>query len=176
MWCIIVLGLIGLVTGVVCAIIHSDLGDVWPYTIFGIIAGAFVAAVISIAAWMFVPSDSYSLIDVRQDVVAQNAAGEPLYFDFTYDDSSNVYLHYLNANHKIEKVYLANAEVHFVAEGEPAQVKTYNWQYNNSFLRATAIIPLNKFSQVTHIYISESNWLKCTEGGMENVLTHSVES
>ena len=175
MWCFIVLGALGLLAGIVFAFIEGDFAIIGPCLFVGIIAGLILAVVISIGAWIFVPSDGYILEETQNVTLRQNDDDELMYFNLTHDEN-NTYLYYMGENHEIKKVYLDKAEVRFITAGETTRIERYSWRYKNNFLQAIACVPLTRMNSITYIYISEADWFKHTDGGIETVVVQPTEN
>ena len=174
MWCFLVLLAIGFVAGVVFAIIDGDIGVCGMCTFLGGIAGVALVAVISIGAWIFVPSDGYQLEQTHEYTVAENQEGELLYFRITHDDSST-YLHYLNENNQMKKLYLSGATIHFVEDDELVRIERYTYRYKSDVLQSIAVVPMTKWGDTLNVYISEADWQKYTSGNVENVIIKPAE-
>lgn len=174
MWCIIICVVLSLIAGVVCAFIDWDFGKVAPCTFLGAIAGVLLAFVISVGTWIFAPDTAYEFNEIDNYILKETDAGELLYFNVTHDES-DTYLYYMNEDQTVQKVYLSDVEVKFIEDGQPTRIEVYKWQYKSGFLRATACLPLTRWNNTTYIYISESNWLKHTKGGIEHVITHPIQ-
>lgn len=173
MWCFISFLALGLIVGIVFACIEADGAIIGPCLIVGGIAGILIAVVLSIGVWMFAPESAYITYETADFTVKENAEGELLYFNVTHDES-NTYLYYMNQDQKVQKVRLSDATVQFINDGEPAHIEVYRWKFKNGFLNATAFVPLTRIHDITTIYISESDWLKHTDGGVEHVITHAA--
>lgn len=175
MWCIIVLGAIGLIAGIVWAFVEGDASIIAPTLVVGLLAGLILAVIISVGTWIFVPSDGYIMEETQNAVIQQNAQGELLYFKLAHD-GRNTRLYYMNANHEIKQVYLNQTEVRFISAGETPHIERYDWRYKSDFLRAIAFIPLTRMNSITYIYISESDWYQHTDGGVETVTIQTAEN
>ena len=175
MWCVIVLSALGLIAGIVCAFIEGDTSIIGPTLIVGIVVGLILAVIISVGAWIFVPSDGYLMEGTQNAVIQRNEDGELLYFKLTHDES-NTHLYYMDTNHEVKQVYLNKTEVRFIRAGEPARIERYTWRYKSDFLHAIAFVPLTRMNSITYIYISETDWFKHTDGGVEAVTIQPAEN
>lgn len=168
MWCVIVLGSLGLIVGIVFAFIEGDAAIIGPILSVGIVAGLILAVIISVGAWIFVPSDGYIMEETQNVVIQRNEDGELLYFKLTHDES-DTHLYYMDINHEVKQVYLNQTEVRFISAEEAPRIERYTWRYKSGFLHAVAFAPLTRMNSITYIYISETDWFKHTDGGVETV-------
>lgn len=175
MWCIIVLGALGLIAGIIFAFIEECFSVIWPCLFVGGLAGLVLAVMISVVAWIFVPNDGYVLEDKQNVELNRNADGELLYFKLTHD-KNNTYLYYMDTNNEVQKVYLETAEVRFISASETPHIKKLTWKYKNGLLDTAAFIPLTRTNSTTYIYISEADWFKHTDGGIETVVVQPTEN
>ena len=175
MWCIIVLGAIGLIAGIVLALVEGDISIIVPTLVVGVLAGLFLAVIISVGTWICMPSDGYIMEETQNAVIQQNAQGELLYFKLAHD-GRDTRLHYMNTNNEIKQVSLNKTEVRFISAGETPRIERYTWRYKSDFLHAVAFIPLTRMNSITYIHISESDWYQHTDGGIEAVTIQPVEN
>lgn len=175
MWCIIVFSALGLIAGIIFAFIEECFSVIWPCLFVGVIAGLVLAVMISVGAWIFVPNDGYVLEETKNVTLLQNDDDELMYFNLTHDEN-DTYLYYMDENHEIKKVYLNKAEVRFIADGETTRIERYEWRYKNNLLQAIAWVPLTRTNSTTYIYISEADWFKHTDGGIETVVVQPTEN
>lgn len=174
MWCIIVLGVIGLIIGIVLDIMEGTHNNAIPVAAIGAIAGLIIAIIISLGVWAFVPNDGCVLTNTATHMLSTAENGELHYFKISHHQNP-AYLYYLDNNNEMQRLSLSNTEVHFVGNNEDARVEQYEWYVESNILRAITFKPLTRMGTITHIYISETDWLQQTDNGATNTTTSISE-
>ena len=77
---------------------------------------------------------------------------------------------------RIEKFLAAAAGENIQLDEPQTRIEKYEWKYKSAILTHIAFRPLTKCGTSIVIHISEEDWLRHTDGGIEHVITHAAES
>ena len=167
-----IFAIIGAILGAIIAFTDDGLEELIPDIFKGGVAfailGFIAAGILSVGVWIFTDDSALHLEVKNTYTLAENEESELLYFNLTHDESTT-YLYFMNEEQKIQKVRLVDLTVCFIDDETTPYIESATWQYNNKFFERCTFKPLNAVQDVHTLYISESDWLKYTDGGVQDV-------